>query len=129
MPETNTPQSLVEALWQAFDRLDFDAVAPLLHDEFVCEWTQSNERIRGRDNFIAINKHYPGQWRITVQQMVVTDEQIVTEITASNGEKTDTAISFFSFKDGKIVQIREFWPDPYPAPAWRAQWVEQLEVR
>jgi len=117
-------QEVVEALWKAFDRFDFDAAGDLLHDDFVCEWPQSNERIRGKDNFIAVNKHYPGQWRIQIQNTITSGDTVVTEVVAQTGDQSARAISFFTLKDGKIFRLREFWPDPYPAPEWRAQWVE-----
>jgi hypothetical protein len=40
---------------------DFYAVAELLHDDYILEWRQSGERIRGRDNFAAINTYYPAE--------------------------------------------------------------------
>lgn len=116
----------VESLWHAFDRFEFEAVAPLLHDDFVLEWPQSGERIHGRDNFIAINKHYPGQWRITINRMVACGDEVVTEITATYGDQTAHAVSFFQLKDGKILHIREYWPDPMEAQSWRTQWVERM---
>ena len=125
MPPT-TNRHTVESLWHAFDRFEFEAVAPLLHDDFVLEWPQSGERIRGRDNFIAINKHYPGQWRITIQRLVACGDEVVTEITATYGDQVARAVSFFQLQDGKIIRVREFWPDPFDAPPWRYQWVERM---
>lgn len=119
-------QAVVEALWAAFDRFDFDAVAPLLADDFVCEWQQSGERIRGRENFIAVQKHYPGKFRCTIRQIVVSGDMVVTETAVSDGVKHDTAISFFTLRAGQIVHLREFWPDPMDAQAWRARWVERF---
>ncbi len=116
----------VEALWDAFDRFDFDAAGDLLHDDFLCEWPQSGERIRGRANFVAVNKVYPGQWRCTIQRILVCGDEVVTETQVSDGDTSNTAISFFTLAGGKIVHLREYWPDPYPAPDWRAQWVERL---
>ena len=43
-------RAVVERLWQLFDALDFEAAGELLHDDFECEWPQSRERIRGREN-------------------------------------------------------------------------------
>ena len=117
-------REVVTALWDAFDRFDFAAAGNLLHDDFVCEWPQSGELIRGRDNFVAVNQHYPGQWRITVTHLLTHDDQVITEIEARSGDDVARAISFFWLRDGRIVRLREFWPDPYPAPAWRAGWVE-----
>ena len=115
----------VETLWAAFDRFDFEAVAPLLHDEFVCEWPQSGEVIHGRDNYIAVNKHYPGKWRCIIQQIVTERNTVVTETEVRDGEQVFTAVSFFTLKDDKIVHLREYWPDPMEAQAWRAQWIEK----
>ena len=119
-----TPQELVEALWGRFSRLEFEAVAELLHDEFVCEWMQSRERIRGRENYIALNKHYPGQWRIEIERLAITPQQVISQIKLTNGDQLDYAVSFFEFKGGKIVKEVDFWASPYPAPDWRKQWVE-----
>lgn len=34
------------------------------------------------------------------------------------------AISTFKIVDEKIISLREYWADTYPAPEWRKQWVE-----
>jgi len=117
---------VVRALWAAFDQFDFASAATLLHDSFVCEWPQSGERIRGRDNFIALNQHYPGQWRIKIVRLLASGDDVVTECEVSDGMVTNRAISFFRLKDGSIIHIREFWPDPMEAKADRAQWVERF---
>ncbi len=124
-----TPSEVVETLWAAFDRFEFAAVAPLLHDEFVCEFPQSGEVMRGRDNFIAVNAYYPGRWRCTIQQLVAEGDKVVTETRVSDGDQTFTALSFFTFMDGKIIHLREYWPDPMPAQEWRAQWVEKRDTQ
>lgn len=121
-------QQVVQRLWEAFDAFEFEAAGPLLHDDFVCEYPQSRERIRGRDNFVAVNAHYPGRWRITMQRIVASGEQVATEVTLTNEEgRTECAVSFFELRDGKILREIDYWPEPYDAPAWRAQWVERME--
>ena len=118
-------REIVEALWSAFDALDFDVAGELLHDDFVCEWPQSQERIVGRVNFVAVNKHYPGEWRIEIVKLVTSGPEVVTETLLRYGDQTARAVSFFELRDGKIARLREFWPDPYEAPDWRAPWVER----
>jgi ketosteroid isomerase-like protein len=123
----NEPRQLVERLWSMFDSGDFD-VGALLHDDFVCEWPQSGECIRGRDNFIAINANYPRRVRIDLLRALTAGDTVVTEIAATDPDdptRVDRAVSFFDFRDGRIVHLREFWPDPFEAAAWRAQWVER----
>lgn len=118
-------EKVVRALWNAFDRRDFAAAGALLSDDFVCEWPQSGERIRGRENFVAVNAHYPGEWRIRVLYAVVSGGEVATEVEATWGEHRAVAVSFFSVRAGRICRLREFWPEPYPAPDWRAAWVER----
>jgi hypothetical protein len=37
------------------------------------------------------------------------------------------AVNIFEFKDGKVVRQTDYFCQPLPAPAWRAQWVERME--
>lgn len=115
---------LVERFWQAFDRLDFEAAGELLHDDYVCVWPQSEERIRGRSNFIAINKRYPQEWQVSIMRLLGSDGQVVSEVKLTYQDEMVFAISFFEFRDGKIVRETDYWPEPYDAPSWRASWVE-----
>jgi ketosteroid isomerase-like protein len=130
MTRNDANRRVVEALWRRFDAADF-AVGDLLHDDFVGEWPLSRERIRGRENFIAVNAHYPGRWRIRVERMVVSEEDsvVVTVAALTNAEhaaETAQAVSFFELRDGRIARLTEYWPELYEAPAWRAKWVEAM---
>ncbi|HUN08630.1 MAG TPA: nuclear transport factor 2 family protein [Aggregatilineales bacterium] len=116
---------LIRDFWSAFDRFEFEAALPLLHDDFIAELPQSGERFRGRDNFIAFNKAYPGKWRCTILQLVAEGDKVVTETQVSDGNETFIAVSFFTLKDGQILHLREFWPDAMEAAAWRAHWTER----
>jgi ketosteroid isomerase-like protein len=107
---------VIRDFWSAFDRFDFEAALPLLHDDFIAELPQSGESFRGRENFIAFNKAYPGKWRCTILQLVAQGDQIVTETQVSDGNETFIAVSFFTLKDGQIFHLREFWPDAMEAP-------------
>ncbi|GHO48431.1 nuclear transport factor 2 family protein [Ktedonospora formicarum] len=118
---------VVERLWKLIDTFQFEDMAPLLHDDFICEWPQSKERIRGRDNFIALCKHYPGQWRVASLKVTAASEQVISEVMMQYQEQRIYAVSFFEFRADQIVRQWEYWADTYPAPEWRAQWVEAME--
>ena len=120
-------QQTVERLWQLFDSFDFEAAGKLVDDDFVCEWPQSRERIRGRENFVAVNANYPGRWRCKVERLVACGNSVATDVALSSGDETARAVSFFELRDGKIVKEIDYWPEPYTAPASRAQWVEAME--
>lgn len=122
-----TNRQIIESFWQAFDRFDFEAAGELVHDEFLFELPQSKERVRGRANLVAFNANYPGRWRIAIQRLVAAGDEVATEITASYEGQVFNAISFFTLRDGKIIHVREFWPEPFAAQEWRKQWVEMME--
>jgi ketosteroid isomerase-like protein len=117
---------IVTQLWEAMEARDWETVGALLADDFVCEWPVSRERFRGRDNFVAVNRAYPGDWHVAVRQVIAEGDRAASEVIAEVEGKRDVAISFYEFRDGRIVRETDYWPEPYPAPAWRAQWAEEV---
>ena len=107
---------------------DFHAVGAVLADEFVLEWPQSNERIRGRDRFAAMNSEYPakGAWVFELQRIVGEEGEVVTDVTVTDGARRDRAISFFTVRGNKIARIVEYWPEPFAARPNRSHLVEPL---
>lgn len=122
----NASRQVVERFWAAMARNDFRAAGGVLHDDFVLNWPQSGECIRGRDNFIEINERYPaaGRWQFTVHRLVADSAIVVTDVTVTDGVQSGRAITFSEVRDGRIARQTEYWPDPFPAPAWRERWVE-----
>lgn len=108
---------------------DFRSVGSLLSDDFVLDWPQSNERIRGRDNFAAMNEEYPahGLWQFTINSIVGNDSEAVSDVSVTDGVQNARAISFFSVQDEKIVRLVEFWPEPFPARDDRKHLVEKID--
>ena len=121
-------KALLEQFWDVMRTNDFYAAAELFHEEFILEWPQSGERIRGRKNFAALNTDFPaeGKWHFKINQIIAEGDVVVTDVTVSDGKRTDRAITFSTIKEGKIWKQVEFWPEPFDAPEWRAQWVEKF---
>jgi hypothetical protein len=61
---TQDSKQIVEGFWAAMQTNDFKAAGEFLDDDYVLEWPQSGERIRGRANFVAVNENYRahGRW-------------------------------------------------------------------
>lgn len=118
----------VRAFWSAMQTNDFRAAGTFLADEFVLEWPQSGERIRGRDNFALVNEYYPavGRWEFTVHRIVAENDTVVTDVTVTDGVTNGRALTFSTVHDGKIVHQVEYWPDSYEAPEWRSAWIERM---
>ena len=123
-----TPAPRVVAdLWLAMAARDWDAAARLVHPEAVVEWPQSRERIRGRENFIALNRHYPGDWSVHVESVeAIGDGRALARVRLPSGERTEYCIGVYEVADGVVARATEFWAEAYPAPEWRRAWVEPL---
>jgi ketosteroid isomerase-like protein len=117
---------LVRKFWELMATNDFQLVRSILSDDFVLDWPQSSERIRGRDNYAAMNEQYPahGRWTFSINRLVGTDNEVVSDVTVSDGVQVARAISFFELRDGKIVKMVEYWPEPFAARDDRKHLVE-----
>jgi ketosteroid isomerase-like protein len=122
------PRDVVAELWRRMEARDWDGVGELVAEDFVLDWPESRERIRGRQNFVELNRHYPEGWTIEVLQILSDGNRVVSEIRVPHTEVgLHYASSFFEVEDGRLAGGREYWvkeldEDP---PAWRAQWVER----
>ena len=125
----STPDNkqVIEGFWAAMQTNDFKAAGEFLHDDYLLEWPQSGERIHGRASFVEINENYPahGRWEFTVHHIIAEGDQVVSDVGVTDGVLIGRAITFSNVRDGRIIHQIEFWPDPFEAPAWRAEWVER----
>lgn len=119
---------MVLAYWQAMNSNDFAAASLWLAEDFRNIAPQSAEVICGRDNFVAVNANYPanGRWVFVVNTVVQEAQRVVTDVSISDGVVSARAITFHTVANDLIVEQTEYWPDDYPAPAWRREWVELL---
>jgi ketosteroid isomerase-like protein len=127
---TKTSQNnkqVVEKFWAAMQTNDYSSAGEFLHDDYVLEWPQSGERIRGRENFVAINTNYPahGRWEFRIHRILAEGDEVVSDVGVTDGTIVGRAITFSTIRDGKIIYQIEFWPDPFEPPAWRTEWVEK----
>jgi limonene-1,2-epoxide hydrolase len=125
-PAQNNKQ-VIEAFWAAMQTNDFKAAGEFLHDDYILEWPQSGEQIRGRANFVAINEHYPahGRWEFTIHRIIAEGDEVVSDVDVTDGVITGRVITFSIIQDKKIIHQTEFWPDPFEPAAWREEWVEK----
>lgn len=124
----NEEAEVVREFWRLMATNDFHSVAAVLAPEFVLEWPQSKERIRGAERFARMNHEYPahGRWEFIVNRIVAGELEAVSDVSVTDGVQTGRAISFFTFARGEISRIVEFWPEPFAAPANRAHLVEVM---
>ncbi|MGR4069781.1 nuclear transport factor 2 family protein [Halomonas sp. LR3S48] len=123
-----TAGEVIREFWRLMSSNDFYSVTVMLAPDFVLEWPQSNECIRGGEHFAQMNAEYPahGRWQFTLNRILVEEGEVVTEVAITDGVQTATAISFFTVAEGRITRLVEYWPEPYSAPEGRAHLVEAI---
>lgn len=119
------PRDTVTTLWRLFDQGRFEETRPLLADDFVADWPQTRERFRGPDNFIQLNRAYPGEWRCRLRDIVTAGDRVATAVDITDGRIVVQAASFFTLRDGKIAEAREIFGDPCEPPFDRSRWAER----
>lgn len=120
-------RTVTEAFWAAVGAGDWDAAAGYIHPDFVQEWPQSGERIVGAANALAIDRNFPGGMPSMDLRRVRAAGDLATvevELTYADGS-TFLGVSLLEFRDGRIVKETDYFAEPFPAPQWRAQWVER----
>ena len=125
----STAVEIVQQFWALMQTNDFAAVAAVLAPDFVLEWPQTRERIRGAERFARMNADYPahGRWEFTIHRIVGDAHEAVSDVAITDGLQQARAISFFETADGRVRRLVEYWPEPYDAPANRAHLVERME--
>lgn len=126
----------MNSLWNCFGECRWNDARKLLGDNFEAAWPQSRETIKGPDNFIRVNSEYPGTHKIQVKNTIhhldkweriehVVTETFIETIDPDGKQHSLYATSFFEIQEGKIIKMREYWADTYPAPEWRKHLVER----
>jgi ketosteroid isomerase-like protein len=110
----------------ALDRREWETSADLLHPDVIYEIPQTRERIRGRDAYLRFNREYPGEWNLRLKVALADEVDGVAWFEwLMPGEEPVDAMAFFTFTDGVITSVTDFWPEPYEPPPGRAHLVER----
>jgi hypothetical protein len=126
---------------------DWETMAAIQHADFVCDWPQSHERVRGHDNYRAIIENYPGglvDRGVEFKKVVGTEDRwvmgpMLNPLRVEGMGDTFTIagiarypsgeswhfMTLIRMKDGKIYRQTDYWGPPLDAPEWRSKWVER----
>lgn len=126
---TKTEQDIRTALeqhWSASAAGDLEAEHDIYHDDAVCEYPQSGERIHGRENLKSLRGHHPGRPSgFSVRRITGSGTLWVTEYLINYEGKPVYTVSIMEFEEGKCRHESQYFGDPFDAPSWRSQWVER----
>jgi hypothetical protein len=108
-----------------FENQDMDAAADLLHDDYLEEYPQSGERIRGKDNARSVYENYPAIPSLVEFDYKVAGDLAVVEMVLDYGGSRLNVCEVVEFEEGKIKRATGYFGEPFEAPEWRARWVER----
>ena len=142
-----TNHEIIERYANAITR-SLDELDHLRHPDFVEDWPQSGERIRGASNMRALDEHFPGRpteggvLRVvgSEDRWVVTPSYTTLRIEGTGDVYTVVSraiyppdsvwyvTSIVELRDHLVWRATTFFAESFEAPAWRAQWVERMEA-
>jgi ketosteroid isomerase-like protein len=114
--------------WAASDANDFETEHLIYHEDAVLEYPQSGERTRGRGNIQGQRASQPSDKRFTIRRIVGSGDLWVTEFILTYDGKPSYTVSIMEFRGDKVARETQYFADPFPAPAFRAQWVERMDT-
>lgn len=129
--EQSTQEAQIRAAldkhWQASASGDIDTEHEIYADDSICDYPQSGERILGPKNLKALRRHHPGKPSgFQIKRIVGSGNLWITEYTIVYKEQRAFTVSIMEFRDdAKVVHETQYFADPFEAPAWRKQWVQQ----
>jgi limonene-1,2-epoxide hydrolase len=118
--------AVIDRYWAMLEKQDWDAAPEVYADDALEEWPQSGERIRGRDNIMAINRNYPGFPTLTPRRTIAGGDIVVSEVVLDYGGEIYNGVSVFEVANDRIVKQTDYFAAPFDAPAWRSEWVEKM---
>lgn len=101
-------------------------------DDFVQEWPQSGERIRGKQMAKKIGEDYSGATGTTpkfkVDKIQGSGDLYVMQGVIDYGDGTPVSyVGVAEFRDGKVAKVTEYFANPFEAPEWRKPYTERME--
>jgi hypothetical protein len=120
-------REVLNAHWRASAAGDLEAEHDIYDDDAICDYPQSRERILGRRNLQALRSHHPDKPSgFGVRRIQGEGNLWVTEYTIAYKTQLTCVVSIMEFRDGKVVHETQYFSDPFDAPTWRGQWVQQI---
>ena len=113
--------------WAASDASDFETEHLIYREDAVLDYPQSGERTRGRRNIQGQRASQPSKKRFTVQRIIGSGDLWITELILTYDGKPSYTVSIMEFRGDKVAHETQYFADPFPAPAFRAQWVERMD--
>lgn len=143
-------EALVRRFAKAMNTADRELMATAITPDYVTDWPQSGERVHGFDNLWAIVTNYPDAGgRVAndldsvrthpasgMKLMAPSFTFVAVEGAGNTGTFTLKVrypdgsdwwvVSLYRLRDERMASATTFFAPVFPAPEWRAKWVERV---
>ena len=119
-------EELIRRYLAAAAASDFGAIGEFAHDDLIMEWPQSGERFRGRDNVVAAVRAQTNRPTLEGEPRIVGAGDVwVVMGRLRYSEGTYHYVGVYELDAGRIRRTVEYFGEPFPAQAFRAQWLDR----
>jgi hypothetical protein len=115
----------VERLFDGLNAKNVGVMDALFTDDSEIYYPQSGELIRGKANRTAVYDATPGLPSIAPYRTTASGDIVVAEAVLDYGDDKYQTVFVFEFRGDLIFREIVYWSKPFPAAAWRANWVER----
>ena len=121
-------QEVIARYWDAVAARDLQSLRPLLTEDFVEDWPQSGERIRGPDNWHGMATSHPAYPSVEAVRTLGEGDVWVTEarFDYGGGDPPWSVCAIFEFSGDRIAKVTEYFGAPFEAPEWRDPFTERI---
>ena len=144
-------EGLVRRYAEAMNTNNRQLMAAQVTADFITDWPQSGERVRGLENFWAIIDNYPGangrppandvgsvHAHPTPELKLVAPSFTFVSVDGGGNSGTFTLksrypdgshwwiVALYTLRDDRMAHTTTYFAPAFDAPDWRAQWVERM---
>lgn len=120
--------AIIDEYWRAVRDRDPSRISALVTDDFVEDWPQSGERIRGADAWARVVQGHPAYPTVSVRRIVGADDVWACEADFDYGGETGMwrICSVLELSGERIARVTQYFGAPFPAADWRTEITEPI---
>lgn len=104
--------ALAARFWAHVDDGKWADARALLASDFRADWPQTEEEVLSADRYIEVNRELLAGAKCILLEASGVEEWAFTRVVIDKGDRILWAISFWTARDGKLVEAIEYFPAP-----------------
>jgi hypothetical protein len=122
-------RAVIEEHWRASEAGETEAEHAIYAENAILDYPQSGERFRGRATILAQRGGHPANRHFSLLRITGSQDSWVSECIITYDGVPTCSVSIMEFTGDHVVHETQYFADPFPAPAWRAELGEPMPDR